>query len=145
MNVLFVAGFSAIVRDVDAAKSLYADALGVPFEGKQGDYLFTDRLGGVEHLGLWPIADAASACYGTTDWPEHVPVPQASIEFEVSDVDAAARELEGRGYQLIHDAKTEPWSQVTARLLSPEGLLVTVCHTPWLHEDQKPNGSQETP
>lgn len=27
----------------------------------------------------------------------------------------------------------EPWQQTIARLLSPEGLIVGVCHTPWLH------------
>ena len=42
-------------------------------------------------------------------------------------------ELKAKGYRLIHDARTEPWTQVTARLLSPEGLLVAVCYTPSFH------------
>jgi hypothetical protein len=42
--------------------------------------------------------------------------------------------LEGRGNRLIHGAKTEPWTQVIARLLSPDGLLIGVCYTPWFHE-----------
>lgn len=29
----------------------------------------------------------------------------------------------------------EPWGQTTSRLLSPEGLLVGVTFTPWMHED----------
>ena len=57
-----------------------------------------------------------------------------SIEFEVADVAAAAKELETKGYRLIHDARTEPWTQITARLLSPEGLLVAVCYTPPFHD-----------
>jgi hypothetical protein len=61
-------------------------------------------------------------------------IPQASIEFEVLDVAAAAEELEAKGYGLLHDARTEPWGQITARLLSPEGLLVAVCYTPVFHE-----------
>ena len=61
-------------------------------------------------------------------------MPQASIEFEVADVAAAADELEARGYRLIHGARTEPWKQITARLLSPEGLLVAVCYTPQFHD-----------
>ena len=48
-------------------------------------------------------------------------------------VAAAARELEARGYRLIHGSRTEPWNQTIARLLSPEGLLVGVCYTPWFH------------
>ena len=62
------------------------------------------------------------------------PVPQASIEFEVPDVADAAAELTAKGYRLIHDARTEPWAQITARLLSPEGLLVAVCYTPAFHD-----------
>ena len=58
------------------------------------------------------------------------PRSQASIEFEVADVAEAAAELGAKGYQLIHGARTEPWGQVTARLLSPEGLLVAVCYSP---------------
>ena len=34
-------------------------------------------------------------------------------------VEAAANELEARGYQLIHAARTEPWTQTITRLLSP--------------------------
>ena len=133
MEVLFVASVSPIVRDPGAARALYAGALGLTFEGGEGDYVFTERLDGVRHLGLWPLADAAQACFGTPEWPADVAVPQASMEFEVADVAAAAAELESAGYRLLHGARTEPWTQVTARLLSPDGLLVAVCHTPWFH------------
>jgi len=95
---------------------------------------FTHKLEGTKHFGLWPLSEAANACFGTTEWPAAIPVPQASIEFEVPDVAAAAAELTAKGYRLIHDARTEPWSQVTARLLSPEGLLVAVCCTPAFHD-----------
>ncbi len=65
-----------------------------------------------------------------------VPVPTDSVEFEVEDVSAAAEELEAKGYTLVHGAKTEPWTQVTARLMSPDGVLVAVCYTPWFHKDE---------
>jgi predicted enzyme related to lactoylglutathione lyase len=134
VHVQFVASVSPIVRDRDHAKAFYESALGLTFEGGERDYVFTERLSGVRHFGLWPLSEAAKACFGAPEWPENVSVPQASVEFEVEDVAAAARELEQQGYQLIHGAKTEPWGQVTARLLSPEGLLVAVCYTPWFHE-----------
>lgn len=134
MEVLFVASVAPIVPDPEAARAFYGGALGLSFEGSAGDYLFTHELGGTRHFGLWPLAEAATACFGSTVWPSDVPVPQASIEFEVADVAAAAAELEAEGYELIHGARTEPWSQVTARLLSPEGLLVAVCYTPAFHE-----------
>jgi catechol 2,3-dioxygenase-like lactoylglutathione lyase family enzyme len=135
MEVQFVASVAPIVRDAGAARAFYQDALGLSFEGGEGDYVFTQELPGTKHFGLWPLAEAATACFGTAEWPSRVPVPQASIEFEVADVPAAAAELEARGYRLIHGARTEPWTQVTARLLSPEGLLVAVCYTPWFHDN----------
>jgi catechol 2,3-dioxygenase-like lactoylglutathione lyase family enzyme len=134
MDVQFVASVAPIVRDADAARLFYRDALGLSFEGEEGDYLFTQKLEGTKHFGLWPLSEAASACFGTTEWPSDTPVPQASIEFEVADVSAAAAELTAKGYRLIHEARTDPWAQITARLLSPEGLLVAVCYTPSFHD-----------
>ncbi len=101
------------------------------FEGGEGEYRFTQELDGTKHFGLWPLSEAATACFGTTEWPSEIPVPQASIEFEVADVAAAADELKAKGYRLIHEARTEPWKQITARLLSPRrptgrGLLHAV-------------------
>ena len=143
VRVRFVASVSPIVRDAEAARRFYAGALGVSFEGGQGDYVFTERLDGVKHLGLWPLADAAQACFGTTSWPADVPTPQASIEFEVDDVAAASEELQNLGYRLLHGPRTEPWTQVTARLLTPEGLLIAVCRTPWLHPDMQESPVRE--
>ena len=104
MNVQFVTSVAPIVRDADASRSFYRDALGLSFEGEEGDYLFTHELEGVKHFGLWPLSEAATACFGITEWPADIPVPQASIEFEVADVAAAAAELTAKGYRLIHDA-----------------------------------------
>jgi len=49
----------------------------------------------------------------------------------------AAAELKARGCRLPHDAQTEPWGQITARVLSPEGLLVAVS-TPRHSTTQRP-------
>jgi len=130
MDVQFLTSIAPIVRDTEASRSFYADALGLGFEGQEGDYVFTHELEGTKHFGLWPLSEAANACFGTTEWPDEIPAPQASIEFEVADVAAAAAELTAKSYRLIHGARTEPWGQITARLLSPEGLLVAVCSTP---------------
>ncbi len=136
MEILFVAGFAPISLDVEAGKSLYRDMLGLPLEGVSGDYLATEAMEGVKHLGLWPLADAAQSCFGSPEWPDDIPRPQATIEFEVADADAvaaAAEELKEAGHTLVHGARTEPWGQTIARLMGPEGLLVGVCHTPWHH------------
>ena len=135
MNVEFVASFSPIVRDPLAARELYGGVLGLAFERNDGDYVFTEQLDGVKHFGLWPLREAAQACFGTEQWPDGLAVPQATVEFEVSDVAAAAAELQDKGHTLLHGARTEPWGQITARLLAQDGLLVAVCHTPWLHDE----------
>jgi catechol 2,3-dioxygenase-like lactoylglutathione lyase family enzyme len=134
VDVQFVTSVAPIVRDAEASRSFYEGALGLTFEGEDGDYVFTHELEGTKHFGLWPLSEAANACFGTTKWPADIPAPQASIEFEVADVTSAAAELTAKGYRLIHCARTEPWAQITARLLSPEGLLVAVCYSPAFHD-----------
>jgi len=128
---LIVAGVGPIVRDAAASAVFYRDARGLPLEGD--DYLHTDRLeGGTKHFGLRPLADAARLCFETDRWPNDIPIPQAVIEFEVDVVAQAAAEMERRGYRLLTGVKTEPWGQVVARLLSPEGLLLGLTSTPWM-------------
>ena len=134
MNVLFVAGFSPIVADPGGAATFYRDDLGLPLETVSGDYIAVDNWGDSRHLGVWPLADAAQSCFGTSEWPTDISVPQATLELEVDDVAAAAAELRDKGYELIHDARTEPWSQEIARLLTPDGLLIGLSWCPWMHE-----------
>jgi catechol 2,3-dioxygenase-like lactoylglutathione lyase family enzyme len=136
MDVRFIASFAIISAAPAADRRLFVDALGLdlqaPMEGS--DYVFTETLGGAKHFAVWPLRDAAEACFGLSTWPESHSVPQASIEFEVDDVEAAARELVDRGYDLLHPTRTEPWGQVIARVQSPDGVVVGVCFTPHLHD-----------
>lgn len=135
MDILFVSGFAPIAPDSAASNGFYRDQLGLPLETVNGDYIAVDGFDGAKHLGVWPLADAAQSCFGTTEWPDDIPMPQASIEFEVLDVAAAAAELEANGHTLIHGVRTEPWGQVIARLIGPEGLLIGICYTPWHHSE----------
>ena len=130
MNVLFICSFAPIVTDKDAARDLYVEALGLNLDDDGTGYLHSGKIDGAKHFGLWPLEQAARTCFGTDEWPADIPTPQASVEFEVDDVAASAKELEDSGYQLLHGARTEPWGQTVARLLSPEGLIVGVSYTP---------------
>ena len=136
MKVLFVAGFGPIVRDMDAALRFYRDTIGLPLE-ESGD-VSTEKVDGVKHFGLWPLADAAESCFGSREWPSNVAAPQAWVEFDVEDVTAAAEELRAKGYRLLVAPKTEPWGQTVARLLSPEGIIVGVTITPWMRDGGGP-------
>jgi catechol 2,3-dioxygenase-like lactoylglutathione lyase family enzyme len=132
MKVLFVAGFGPVVRDMDAALRFYRDTIGMPLV--EGEDVSTEKVEGVKHFGLWPLADPAESCFGSREWPSDLAVPQGWIEFDVDDVAAAAEELRAKGYRLVVAPKTEPWGQTVAGLLSPEGLLVGVTITPWMRE-----------
>ncbi|UOY03296.1 VOC family protein [Blastococcus sp. PRF04-17] len=136
MDVLFVASVSVIAPDPAASRRLYVEALGLPLERLDGEYFASERIEGSKHFGVWPLAEAARACFGTESWPADRPVPQASIEFELADADAVsagAAELTSRGFDLLHGARTEPWGQAVARLQSGEGLVVGLSYAPWLH------------
>jgi hypothetical protein len=132
MKVLFIAGFGPIAADVEESRRLYTDALGIAFKIEDGDYRHTEELKGANSFAVWPLAQAAKACFGTDTWPAAMERPQAWLEFDVDDVEAATRELSGLGYTLLVENRTEPWGQVVSRLISPEGLLIGVTMTPWM-------------
>jgi catechol 2,3-dioxygenase-like lactoylglutathione lyase family enzyme len=136
MRVEFIASFSPIVADPNASTVLYRETLGLPLEGEPGGYQFSEQISGVKHFGVWPLKEAARSCFGRDTWPSEVPVPQASLEFELADVAAvrdAVDELRDGGLVLIHEPRLEEWGQTIARYLSPDGLLLGVCYTPWMH------------
>ena len=136
MDVLFVSSVSVITPEPAESRRLYVEALGLPLDRLQGEYFASERIDGSKHFGVWPLAEAARACFGTDTWPAGRPVPQASIEFELAGVAAVAEgaaELRDRGYSLLHDARTEPWGQTVARLQTLEGLVVGLSYAPWMH------------
>ena len=141
MEVLFVASIALIAENPAESRKLFVDALGLPLEsGADGEYFHSEQIGGSKHFGVWPLAQAAQACFGTDEWPADRPTPQASVEFEVADAEAvaaAADELEAAGYSLLHAARTEPWGQTVARFLSPEGAILGISFAPWLHESSE--------
>jgi catechol 2,3-dioxygenase-like lactoylglutathione lyase family enzyme len=140
MDVLFVAGFGPITRDVAASTALYRDVMGLPLESDDDRYWHTGDVPGVHHFAAWPLAQAAESCFGATTWPDDLPVPQAWIEFDVADLAAASAELAERGYTPLVANRTEPWGQVVTRFLDPSGLLVGLTFTPWLRDEPPPAG-----
>jgi catechol 2,3-dioxygenase-like lactoylglutathione lyase family enzyme len=137
MKIEFIASVGVIAPDPPASRKLYIDTLGLPLESQSGgEYYASEKVPGSKHFGVWPLSEAAEACFGVSEWPADRTVPQVSLEFEVADpaaVQAAAGELEAAGYALLHPAREEPWGQTVARLLSDEGLIVGVSYAPQLH------------
>ena len=145
MRVSFVAGFGPITREADAAHAFWRDGLGIAFEEAAPGYFTNDDLDGVKAFAMWPLTQAAEATFGTTEWPADVPAPQAWIELDVESaeaVGAAVAEMQAGGHRLLREAHDEPWGQTTSRLLSPEGLLVGITFTPWMHDHEHPHGEE---
>jgi catechol 2,3-dioxygenase-like lactoylglutathione lyase family enzyme len=138
MNIEFLSTVAVIAPDPPASRKLYVETLGLPLEGHGGDYYHSEQIAGCKSLGIWPLSQAAEACFGTAQWPVERPVPQVSIEFDVEDAAAvgpAARELQQAGYELLHAPRQEPWGQTVARLQSPEGAIVGISYAPVLHDE----------
>src|SRR6478736_4057713 len=136
MDVQFIASIAVIAPDPSVSRRLYVDALGLPLMGSEDDYVHSEDIDGSKSFGVWPLTQAAQACFGTPDWPADRPVPQASIEFEVADADAVqvgADELKEKGFTLLHEAHTEPGGQTVARLQSSEGAIIGLSYVPSMH------------
>jgi catechol 2,3-dioxygenase-like lactoylglutathione lyase family enzyme len=138
MDIELIATVSVIAADPIESRRLYVDALGLPLQAEDGsEYFHSEEIGGAKHFAVWPLSQAAEACFGSPEWPAERPVPQMSVEFEVADADAvssAAAELEEQGFELLHGAREEPWGQTVARLQSVDSLVVGISYTPPLHD-----------
>ncbi len=146
MKIGFVAGFGPIIGEADAAHAFWRDGLGIEFEEPAPGYFTNDTLEGVRAFAMWPLSQAAESTFGSTEWPADLPTPQAWIELDVESpaaVAAAVDEMRSGGHRVLRDAHEEPWGQTTARLLSPEGLLLGITFTPWMH-DAEPSDSAES-
>ena len=113
MNVRFIGSVAVISPDAPASRGLYVNALGLPLTGEPDGYLHSEDIDGSKSFGVWPLGQAAQACFGTPEWPADRPVPQASIEFEVADADGvrvAAEEFTQKGFTLLHGARLQPWA-----------------------------------
>jgi len=138
MDVLFIASVAVVTADPPRSRQLFMDTLGLPLEGEGEGYYSSGNIAGSKHFGVWPLAEAAQACFGTAEWPAGRVIPQASIEFEVKDaaaVAAAGDELQRTGHELLHPPRTEPWGQTVTRLLTEDGLIVGISYIPEFHDE----------
>jgi len=136
IKVLFIAGFGPIVHEATASRKLYKDVLGIGFKEENDGYLHTEALQGAKTFALWPLSQAAQACFGKDSWPHEIPAPQAWLEFDVDNVEKATAELESQGHRMLVKNKKEPWGQTVSRFITPEGLLVGITLTPSMREEK---------
>ncbi len=96
MSIEFLSTLAVIASDPPASRKLYVETLGLPLEGHGGDYYHSEQIAGCKSFEIWPLSEAAEACFGTPQWPVERPVPQVSIEFDVADAAAVGPLCEER-------------------------------------------------
>ena len=101
------------VADIDAAKTFYTDFLGLRTEefnmGWVARYTSPETGARVQLV----TADATS--------PE-----DSVISVHTDDVDAAYREAQERGYEIVHPLTTEEWGVRRFHVRAPDGTVVNV-------------------
>ena len=128
--VRHLAGVAEIVEDVNAALAFYRDTLGFQVKDQMGDDYAVVVVPGILHFGIWNRAHAALATFGTRDAADRIPLG-FTLEFEVDDVETAARQVAVAGLDVVQPPHMEPWGQKTTRAFAPSGALLGFAETPW--------------
>ena len=69
MNLEFLATVAMIAPDPARSRKLYVEALGLPLHGEGDGYHHSEQVAGCKSFGIWPLSQAAEACFGTEEWP----------------------------------------------------------------------------
>ena len=102
-----------VVDDIEAAKGFYTDFLGLATEEFNLGWVarFTDTATGA-HVQL-VTGDLTSPA-------------DSSISVHTDDVDAAYREAQEQGYEIVHPLTTEEWGVRRFHVRAPDGTVVNV-------------------
>jgi hypothetical protein len=65
MNIEFLATVAVIAPDPINSRKLYVEALGLPLQGEGDGYHHSEQIAGCKSFGIWPLSQAAQACFGT--------------------------------------------------------------------------------
>ena len=113
------------VEDYDKAIRFYKDGLGLdPGDkwvegGHRGEMFQAGRAtleifepGYADHVDKMEVGERVSG--------------QIRFAFEVPDLDLALKKALSSGAKLVAEPKLTPWGDLNARILSPEGLQITI-------------------
>jgi catechol 2,3-dioxygenase-like lactoylglutathione lyase family enzyme len=66
MKIEFLTSVAVIAADPPMSRRLYVDTLGLPLaSGTDEEYFHSEEIPGCKHFGVWPLHQAAQACFGT--------------------------------------------------------------------------------
>ncbi len=112
-------GVTFYVSDLERAKKFYEETLGLEKKYEYSSYVGYE-CGGVE-VGLIPKLEE-----GQSVSPLSPPV-----EFLVSDVEQAYRELKQKGVNVIKELHEEPWGGRQATFTDPDGNMLEIVQIDW--------------
>ena len=120
MSITFQ-GPAVLVKDIDASRRFYEQALGQQVLADHGPHLV---LGG---FFLWQADHAAPIMLGRGAQAP-APLGQGNFElyFETEDLDQAWQQAEEHGATALHPMVEQPWGQRGFRLADPDGHVVEV-------------------
>lgn len=115
-----VGAITLFVEDLNAAKSFYQEAFGLPVKFEDDDSAVFDF--GNTIINLLDVAAAPSlidpAPVGSRDAGSRL-----QLTVEVEDVDAVCAELSARGVSLLNGPVDRPWGVRTASFVDPSGHI----------------------
>jgi catechol 2,3-dioxygenase-like lactoylglutathione lyase family enzyme len=123
------------VDDLEAAKKLYGEALGLPVVD---EWTYPDGFGGI----LFACCPASIEIFDRrqgefVDEQEvgrRVPASDVALRFEVDDVETAAGAAEAAGAKRLADARVTAWQHNCLRVEAPGGLQLTLFE---MHDEEK--------
>lgn len=101
------------VADIEAAKGFYTDYLGL----------------GTEEFNLGWVArytDTATGAHVQLVTGDLTSPEDSAISVHTDDVDAAYREAQERGYEIVHPLTTEEWGVRRFHVRAPDGTVINV-------------------
>ena len=112
------------VEDYDRIVAFYRDGLGLSMEA-----IWTNAgravMLGAGHATLEVFDEAQAASVDAIEVGQRVSGP-IRLAFEVNDLDEAVRRALDNGATLVHEPVVTPWGDRNARVLSPDGLQITL-------------------
>jgi hypothetical protein len=67
MEIQFMTRAAVIAPEPASAESCISRRFGLPLAGEVGGYLHSEGIEGCKSFGVWPLTQAARACFGTSD------------------------------------------------------------------------------
>jgi len=120
-----------------SSRNLYVEALGLALEGEGDGYYHSEQITGCKSFGIWPLSQAAQACFGADRWPAERRY-RSSASSSTSPMPLRSTRLQANSSRPAISCCTElarsHGARRSPRLQSLEGALIGISLAPALHD-----------